>query len=56
MRGYCGRFVLSDIAWAGYPGHRGEQAFASASPAHAGLGHGERVTLAMACTPATPVI
>ncbi|MGB1007377.1 MAG: Ppx/GppA family phosphatase, partial [Thalassobaculaceae bacterium] len=46
LRAVC---VLSDIAWAGYPGHRGEQAFLRALHLPiAGLGHGERVTLAMA--------
>ena len=46
LRAIC---VLSDIAWAGYPGHRGEQAFLRALHLPiAGLGHGERVTLAMA--------
>ena len=41
--------MLSDIAWAGYPGHRGEQAFLRALHLPiAGLGHSERVALAMA--------
>ena len=46
LRAVC---VLSDVAWAGYPGHRGEQAFLRALHLPiAGLGHSERVALAMA--------